>query len=1139
MANNNQIELVVTVEVDRANKSIKAVNASLSSMEAAATKSARGASQGIDGMTTSMVKGATAGNLLAEGIKTALGWLKEMTLEVAKYAARTEVMSVVTNKLAEVNGHSAQFVGMLVDRIKQLGITTQESHGVVQRMIFAELDLAKATELARVAQDAAVISNTDSSQSLENIILGITTGQTRLLHTMGLQVSLEQTIQEEEKKLGRSISETEKRSAMLNKVLQEGVKIRGSYEAAMEKVGKQMTSLPRYFAEAKNAIGEQFLPEMRKVIDGLKELAVWLKDNAALVRDIAKAVAAAAAMIAAAALATKIAEIGAALGSLAAFAAANPIGLIAAGFVAAGAIIYSEWRKMEQPFREMDLAYQKWLTGQITGAKTGADLKSATDKVEKSFAAGAITAKEYAQAMDMLDAAQARVYKWGSIADFSKNLGLDIKIPDPKAEAAAAAALAEATRKEQISNEKAFRDRALEAAKAGLTGFAKDVSDVNAEIGKRTVMVDDRGVSHPVALTKKAWASIIEEIRYKFDAFKQKFAKDNREHLAEYLKGEEEAAEKRREWESRLHQQRLQNDVDVASRNLENLRDAYAFQEQRAGFERDARLRQLEGSDAQTLQQKVAVEQQKAAIEIDYLQKVHEVKRALYDMDTRRMLLEEELTLTRLKYKAEEIKARIAELTEQRRVIREQGDEANDAAIQAARDNATKRTTQLVREHNRQIFDSLKQQAGGVFDALLTKSQSVWKAIANSFKTAILTAIKEVVTSRVAAMLMQMFTGQKVSFAGGGAGLGGSGGMLSGLGGLLGIGAVPVLGGMTGGWTPGSVAPPGGMAVVGGGGMTQQQAAQIILGTAAGGGGGAAGGGGGVTSKAGVGILANLKQSISGWKDLLTNLGNIGFKPERWSMDEAGNMTKLANAKGVGGMKGGAMLTAGAMLAMDGLRRGGKLGVAETTGGGALIGAKFGGPLGAAIGAIAGFAAGMVRLFVKGAVEKARDKIKNLYGVDISDKAVLRQIVDIAKQSYGGNLDMAIRTAQVRDLIQLYAMSTGQQTKGMPAQVHPLDIVQSGGSLYQSPGYSNGTALPGMGGLPALDSIGGGVASGASPLVIQLDGPATTSLLRGEAVQAIASNPRVVQSAVMSASKSNAGRRELTSLQLSPGLVTS
>ena len=210
--------------------------------------------------------------------------------------------------------------------------------------------------------------------------------------------------------------------------------------------------------------------------------------------------------------------------------------------------------------------------------------------------------------------------------------------------------------------------------------------------------------------------------------------------------------------------------MDIAEKNLDHLREVYAFEEQRAGFERDARLRQLEGVDAVTLQQKIAVEQQKAQIEIDYLQKVHEVKQALYDMDTRRMLLEEELTLKRFGYKADEIKARIAELTGQRKEIRDQGDEANDAAIRAARENAANRTAQLVRDHNRQIFESLKQQAGGVFDALLYKSQSVWKAIGNSFKTALLTAIKEVVTSRVAAMLMYMFTGQKVSFAGGGAG---------------------------------------------------------------------------------------------------------------------------------------------------------------------------------------------------------------------------------------------------------------------------------------------------------------------------------------------------------------------------------
>jgi hypothetical protein len=133
--------------------------------------------------------------------------------------------------------------------------------------------------------------------------------------------------------------------------------------------------------------------------------------------------------------------------------------------------------------------------------------------------------------------------------------------------------------------------------------------------------------------------------------------------------------------------------------------------------------------------------------------------------------------------------------------------------------------------------------------------------------------------------------------------------------------------------------------------------------------------------------------------------------------------------------------------------------------------------LGAAIGAIAGFAAGMIRkCFIKGAMEKAREKIKATYGVDVSDKGVLTQIVNLAKEAYGGNLDMAIRSKDIRDLIELYAMTTGQKPTGFPGTPRALDLVQSGGSLYQSPGYSNGSSLPGLGGLPTPDRVGSGVA---------------------------------------------------------------
>ena len=45
------------------------------------------------------------------------------------------------------------------------------------------------------------------------------------------------------------------------------------------------------------------------------------------------------------------------------------------------------------------------------------------------------------------------------------------------------------------------------------------------------------------------------------------------------------------------------------------------------------------------LKKYAAVEQRKADIEIEYLEKVHEVKQRLYDIDTSRVLMEEELNM--------------------------------------------------------------------------------------------------------------------------------------------------------------------------------------------------------------------------------------------------------------------------------------------------------------------------------------------------------------------------------------------------------------------------------------------------------------------------------------------------------------
>jgi hypothetical protein len=263
---------------------------------------------------------------------------------------------------------------------------------------------------------------------------------------------------------------------------------------------------------------------------------------------------------------------------------------------------------------------------------------------------------------------------------------------------------------------------------------------------------------------------------------------------------------------------------------------------------------------------------------------------------------------------------------------------------------------------------------------------------------------------------------------------------------------------------------------------------------------------------------------LGGWKDFLGFSGGVQYAPGKAVTWEAATMGQKLSALG----RSNAALLGGATLALMGLQRSGVSGLAMTTVGGAMIGFKYGGPIGAAIGAGIGAVAGLVRLFVKGAQEKAREKIKATYGVDIRDKGVLKQIVDIAKQGFGGNLEAAVRSQQIRDLVELYALSTGQTTSGLPASVRPVSILQQGGSLFQS---SSGGLM--------IDRIGEGTAASPGPTVINITVPGAKEFFEKETVRVVVENPRAVQSAAMTATKASAGRREMTGLQLSPGLIMS
>lgn len=234
---------------------------------------------------------SSASDRLAGYLKAAAAAL--VTLKLADYikeatllAARVETLGVVMRVVGNNAGYTgAQMEGFLA-QVKKMGITTQESMSSLIKMASAQMDLAKASQLARVAQDAAVIGGVNSSEAFGRMIHGIRSGETEILRTIGINVQFEQGYKSLAATLGKTSNEltaTEKVASRMNQVLDFGKNIAGAYEASMGTAGKQIQSMSRYTEELKLKIGETFTPALTFAISeitrALKEMDGTLANN--------------------------------------------------------------------------------------------------------------------------------------------------------------------------------------------------------------------------------------------------------------------------------------------------------------------------------------------------------------------------------------------------------------------------------------------------------------------------------------------------------------------------------------------------------------------------------------------------------------------------------------------------------------------------------------------------------------------------------------------------------------------------------------------------------------------------------------------------------------------------------------------
>ena len=177
-------------------------------------------------------------------------------------AARVEELDIAMNAVGKSTGLGYLAIRQTTLAIKANGIEMDISQKAALKFAQNNIDLAKAADLARVAQDLAVISGQNSSETFNMLTHAVITGRSEVLKSVGIQKSAGMMYEDFARSIGKTaaqLTHTEKQMAVLTGAISEGTKVAGTYEAAMTAPGKVLRSFARVQNEIMVSMGNVLL----------------------------------------------------------------------------------------------------------------------------------------------------------------------------------------------------------------------------------------------------------------------------------------------------------------------------------------------------------------------------------------------------------------------------------------------------------------------------------------------------------------------------------------------------------------------------------------------------------------------------------------------------------------------------------------------------------------------------------------------------------------------------------------------------------------------------------------------------------------------------------------------------------------
>lgn len=244
----------------------------------------------LPGLLTSAVAGFVALKA-ANALKELAGDMVAFLKEAAQASAKVETLSTVLNVVGRNAGYSEDALKKAAKQVESVGITAAAARESLTQMIQSGINIneltdtygklngevvqfTKAQELARAAQDLAVISGETSSETLQRLIVNMQQMDVQGLKFQGIIVNQEAAQAKLASSLGKTadaLTLTEKRMAFQAATMEELRKLSGAYAESMETVGKKLGSLARFQEQFSVSIGNALVPAFGALVDAATE----------------------------------------------------------------------------------------------------------------------------------------------------------------------------------------------------------------------------------------------------------------------------------------------------------------------------------------------------------------------------------------------------------------------------------------------------------------------------------------------------------------------------------------------------------------------------------------------------------------------------------------------------------------------------------------------------------------------------------------------------------------------------------------------------------------------------------------------------------------------------------------------------